>query len=221
MVASHLQVLDGHTDNATAIYTRNNLLNHVIVRCHGAYPLTRSSRAKAWFCIQCFAITTVLQAITNVHVSFLCLPGQTSGTTAIFVIIDGWAITITSVGDSLCIFDAQGGDVSLLTMDHKLEENVEEWVLITFWFVLLYYFAKQALEYHLRCKRQELCLSIKIEKNKIHNTIQCKLIEGNVFEHWIGPHWFFSELYLLQICICCGFTTWRWASLYLSLYCGD
>jgi len=96
-----------------------------------------------------------------------------------------------------------------------------EWVLITFWFVLLYYFAKQALEYHLRCKRQELCLSIKIEKNKIHNTIQCKLIEGNVFEHWIGPHWFFSELYLLQICICCGFTTWRWASLYLSLYCGD
>ena len=92
-------------------------------------------------CIECFAITTVLQAITNVHVSFLCLPGQTSGTTTIFVIIDGWAITITSVGDSLCIFDAQGGDVSLLTMDHKLEENVEEWVLITFWFVL-YYFAK-------------------------------------------------------------------------------
>ena len=57
---------------------------------------------------------------------FLCLPGQTSGTTATFVIIDGWAITVTSVGDSLCIFDAQGGDVSLLTMDHKLEENVEE-----------------------------------------------------------------------------------------------
>ena len=42
------------------------------------------------------------------------------------MIIDGWAITITSVGDSHCIFDAQGGDVSLLTMDHRLEENVEE-----------------------------------------------------------------------------------------------
>jgi hypothetical protein len=70
-----------------------------------------------------------------------------------------------------------------VSMGNILEENVEEWVLITFWFVLLYYFAKQAPEYYLWCKRQELCLSIKIEKNRIQNTIQCKLIEGNVSEH--------------------------------------
>jgi hypothetical protein len=57
---------------------------------------------------------------------FGCLPGQTSGTTATFVIIDGWTITVASVGDSRCILDAQGGTVSLLTVDHRLEENVEE-----------------------------------------------------------------------------------------------
>ncbi|XP_020594257.1 probable protein phosphatase 2C 3, partial [Phalaenopsis equestris] len=50
---------------------------------------------------------------------------QTSGTTATFVIIDGWTITVASVGDSRCILDAQG-DVSLLTVDHRLEENAEE-----------------------------------------------------------------------------------------------
>jgi serine/threonine protein phosphatase PrpC len=42
------------------------------------------------------------------------------------VIIDGWTITVASVGDSRCILDAQGGAVSLLTVDHRLEENIEE-----------------------------------------------------------------------------------------------
>ncbi|RWW15141.1 hypothetical protein GW17_00021037 [Ensete ventricosum] len=57
------------------------------------------------------------------------LSGQTSGTTVTFVIIDGWTITVASVGDSRCILDAQGGGViSALTVDHRLEENVEEWV---------------------------------------------------------------------------------------------
>ena len=52
--------------------------------------------------------------------------GETSGTTVTFVIIDGWTITVGSVGDSRCILDTQGGVVSLLTVDHRLEENVEE-----------------------------------------------------------------------------------------------
>ncbi|KAI5398610.1 hypothetical protein KIW84_064106 [Lathyrus oleraceus] len=52
--------------------------------------------------------------------------GETSGTTATFVIIDGWTVTVACVGDSRCILDTQGGIVSLLTVDHRLEENVEE-----------------------------------------------------------------------------------------------
>lgn len=43
-----------------------------------------------------------------------------------FVVIDGWTITVASVGDSRCILDTQGGVVSLLTVDHRLEENEEE-----------------------------------------------------------------------------------------------
>lgn len=43
-----------------------------------------------------------------------------------FVVIDGWTVTVASVGDSRCILDTQGGVVSLLTVDHRLEENEEE-----------------------------------------------------------------------------------------------
>lgn len=59
---------------------------------------------------------------------FLCLilTGETSGTTVTFVVIDGWTVTVASVGDSRCILDTQGGVVSLLTVDHRLEENAEE-----------------------------------------------------------------------------------------------
>ena len=52
--------------------------------------------------------------------------GQTSGTTATFVIVDGWTVTVASVGDSRCVLDTQGGAVTALTVDHRLEENVEE-----------------------------------------------------------------------------------------------
>lgn len=45
-----------------------------------------------------------------------------------FVIIDRWTVTVASVGDSRCILDAQGGAVSDLTVDHRLEDNVEECV---------------------------------------------------------------------------------------------
>ncbi|KAG6523836.1 hypothetical protein ZIOFF_013723 [Zingiber officinale] len=91
-------VFDGHNGNAAAIYTRDNLLNHVM----GAIPsgLSREEWVQA-------------------------LPRQTSGTTVTFVIINGWTITVASVGDSRCILDARGL-VSALTVDHRLEENVEE-----------------------------------------------------------------------------------------------
>lgn len=54
------------------------------------------------------------------------MTGETSGTTVTFVVIDGWTVTVASVGDSRCILDTQGGVVSLLTVDHRLEENAEE-----------------------------------------------------------------------------------------------
>ncbi|XP_074564002.1 LOW QUALITY PROTEIN: putative protein phosphatase 2C 15 [Curcuma longa] len=109
-------VFDGHNGNAAAIYTRDNLLNHVM--CAIPSGLSREE----W-----------LQALPRALVAGFVKAdkefqrkGQTSGTTVTFVIIDGWTITVASVGDSRCILDAPGGVVSTLTVDHRLEENVEE-----------------------------------------------------------------------------------------------
>uniref|UniRef100_A0A804M2J3 protein-serine/threonine phosphatase n=3 Tax=Zea mays TaxID=4577 RepID=A0A804M2J3_MAIZE len=52
--------------------------------------------------------------------------GEVSGTTATLVVIDGFTVTVASVGDSRCILDTQGGELQLLTVDHHLEENAEE-----------------------------------------------------------------------------------------------
>lgn len=109
-------IFDGHNGNAAAIYTKENLLNHVL----GAIP--RRLGRDEW-----------LQALPRALVAGFVKTdkefqsrGETSGTTATFVIVDRWTVTVASVGDSRCILDAQGGAVSTLTVDHRLEENVEE-----------------------------------------------------------------------------------------------
>ncbi|XP_015877834.1 probable protein phosphatase 2C 15 [Ziziphus jujuba] len=113
---SAFAIFDGHNGNAAAIFTRENLLSHVL----GAIP--RGLGREEW-----------LQALPRALVAGFVKTdkefqsrGETSGTTATFVIVDGWTVTVASVGDSRCILDTQGGAVSTLTVDHRLEENVEE-----------------------------------------------------------------------------------------------
>ncbi|XP_042456552.1 probable protein phosphatase 2C 15 isoform X1 [Zingiber officinale] len=108
-------VFDGHNGNAAAIYTRDNLLNHVM----GAIPsgLSREEWVQA-------LPRALVAGFVKTDKEFQ-RKGQTSGTTVTFVIINGWTITVASVGDSRCILDARGV-VSALTVDHRLEENVEE-----------------------------------------------------------------------------------------------
>ncbi|XP_061368193.1 probable protein phosphatase 2C 15 [Gastrolobium bilobum] len=109
-------IFDGHNGNAAAIYSREHLLNHVL----GALP--RGIGREEW-----------LQALPRALVAGFVKTdkefqrrGETSGTTATFVIVDRWTVTVASVGDSRCILDAQGGAVTNLTVDHRLEENIEE-----------------------------------------------------------------------------------------------
>ncbi|XP_068641592.1 probable protein phosphatase 2C 15 [Aristolochia californica] len=109
-------IFDGHNGNAAAVFTKENLLTHVL----SAIP--RGLGRDEW-----------LQALPRALVAGFVKTdkefqsrGETSGTTVTFVIIDGWTVTVASVGDSRCILDAQGGVISLLTVDHRLEENAEE-----------------------------------------------------------------------------------------------
>ncbi|KAI3811944.1 hypothetical protein L1987_16642 [Smallanthus sonchifolius] len=109
-------IFDGHNGNAAALYSRDNLLNDIL----SAIP--RGLGREEW-----------LQALPRALVAGFVKTdkefqskGQTSGTTATFVIVDRWTVTVASVGDSRCILDTQGGAVSVLTVDHRLEDNQEE-----------------------------------------------------------------------------------------------
>ncbi|KAK4263835.1 hypothetical protein QN277_029200 [Acacia crassicarpa] len=109
-------IFDGHNGNAAAIFSRENLLNHIL----GALP--RGLGRDEW-----------LQALPRALVAGFVKTdkefqrrGETSGTTATVVIVDRWTVTVASVGDSRCILDTQGGPITNLTVDHRLEENIEE-----------------------------------------------------------------------------------------------
>ncbi|CAM8936792.1 unnamed protein product [Rhodiola kirilowii] len=109
-------IFDGHNGISAAIYAKENLLNNIV----GAIPhgITRDE----W--LQTLP-RALVAGFVKTDIEFQ-QKGETSGTTVTFVVIDGWTITVASVGDSRCILDTQGGVVSLLTVDHRLEENVEE-----------------------------------------------------------------------------------------------
>ncbi|KAL7604144.1 probable protein phosphatase 2C 15 [Lactuca sativa] len=109
-------IFDGHNGDAAAIYSKDHLFSHVL----DAIP--RGLGRHEW-----------LQALPRALVAGFVKTdkqfqskGLTSGTTATFVIIDEWTVTVASVGDSRCILDTPDGAVSVLTVDHRLEENTEE-----------------------------------------------------------------------------------------------
>ncbi|THU69007.1 hypothetical protein C4D60_Mb08t09810 [Musa balbisiana] len=97
-------IFDGHNGVSAAVFAKEHLLEHVM----SAIP--QGIGREEW-----------LEALPRALVA-----GETSGTTATLVVVDGWTVTVASVGDSRCILDSQDGVVSLLTVDHRLEENVEE-----------------------------------------------------------------------------------------------
>ncbi|KAG6487986.1 hypothetical protein ZIOFF_056744 [Zingiber officinale] len=104
LTAASWQIFDGHNGASAAVFAKEHLLDHVMS------VIPQGISREEW-----------LEALPRALVA-----GETSGTTATLVVIDGWTVTVASVGDSRCILDSQDGVVSLLTVDHRLEENVEE-----------------------------------------------------------------------------------------------
>ncbi|OAY66005.1 putative protein phosphatase 2C 12 [Ananas comosus] len=105
-------LFDGHNGTGAALYAKDNLLNNIV----SAIPsdLNRDE----WLA----ALPRALVAgFVKTDKDF-----QTKGTTVTFVIIDGWVVTVASVGDSRCILESAEGSVYYLSADHRLEANEEE-----------------------------------------------------------------------------------------------
>lgn len=109
-------IFDGHNGISAAIFAKENLLTNVL----SAIP--QGVSREEW--LQTLP-RALVAGFVKTDIEFQ-QKGETSGTTVTFVVIDGWTVTVASVGDSRCILDTQGGIVSLLTVDHRLEENAEE-----------------------------------------------------------------------------------------------
>eukprot|EP00250_Pteridium_aquilinum_P015438 c22577_g1_i3 orf=848-2128(+) len=109
-------VFDGHNGASAAIYSKENLMRNVL----SALPATASR--EEWLA----ALPRAMVAgFMKTDIDFQ-ERGETSGTTATFVLVDKWTVTVASVGDSRCTLDGSGGGVCALSVDHRFEENAEE-----------------------------------------------------------------------------------------------
>lgn len=72
----------------------------------------------------------ILKPWDNDALLFVVISAQTSGTTVTFMIIEGWVLTVASVGDSRCTLESSEGGIYYLSADHRLESNEEEYVVL-------------------------------------------------------------------------------------------
>ncbi|KAK8969705.1 putative protein phosphatase 2C 12 [Platanthera guangdongensis] len=146
-----LQLFDGHNGSAAAIYTKENLLNNIL--CAIPSDLTRDEWLSA-------LPRALVAGFVKTDKDFQ-VKGEPSGTTVTFVIIDGWVVTVASVGDSSCILESAEGSLYLLSADHRLDGNKEEVERITAsgGEVARLYLACGAEVGPLRCWPGGLCLS--------------------------------------------------------------
>ncbi|KAF1886521.1 hypothetical protein Lal_00045754 [Lupinus albus] len=113
-------LFDGHNGSAAAIYTKENLLDNVL----SAIPpdLNRDEWVAA-------LPRALVAGFVKTDKDFQ-QKAQKSGTTVTFVIVDGWVVTVASVGDSRCVLESSEGGIYYLSADHRLETNEEERVRI-------------------------------------------------------------------------------------------
>ncbi|KAJ4745232.1 Phosphatase 2C family protein [Rhynchospora pubera] len=114
-------LFDGHNGTEAAIYAKENLLNNVL----GAMPsdLSRDD----WLA----ALPRALVAAFVKTDKDFQNQAHSSGTTVTMVIIDGWVVTVASVGDSRCILESAEGSIYHLSADHRLDADEKEVERIT------------------------------------------------------------------------------------------
>ncbi|MCE2055730.1 hypothetical protein HAX54_043309 [Datura stramonium] len=120
-IIGYEKLFDGHNGSAAAIYSKQNLLQNVL----SAIP-TDLNRDE-WVA----ALPRALVAGFVKTDKEFQEKAQKSGTTVTFVIIEGWVVTVASVGDSRCILESTEGGIYYLSADHRLECNEEERERIT------------------------------------------------------------------------------------------
>ncbi|XXG70828.1 hypothetical protein AAC387_Pa07g0223 [Persea americana] len=109
-------LFDGHNGSAAAIYSKESLLNNVL----GAIP-SNFSRDEWLAALPRALVAGFIKTDKDFQEK-----AQHSGTTVTFVIIDGWVVTVASVGDSRCILESAEGAIYSLSADHRLDTNEEE-----------------------------------------------------------------------------------------------
>ncbi|KAJ4753645.1 Protein phosphatase 2C-like [Rhynchospora pubera] len=109
-------VFDGHNGVSAAVYSKEHLLDHVM----SAVP--EGISREEW--LQTLP-RALVAGFVKCDIDFQ-RRGEVSGTTATLVVIDGLTVTVASVGDSRCILVTPGGELSLLTVDHRLDDNEDE-----------------------------------------------------------------------------------------------
>jgi serine/threonine protein phosphatase PrpC len=113
---SAFAIFDGHNGSGAAMYAKENLLNNVC----GAIPpqLNRDEWVSA-------LPRALVAGFVKTDKDFQ-ERAQTSGTTVTFAIVEGWVVTVASVGDSRCVLESSDGEIHYLSADHRLECNEEE-----------------------------------------------------------------------------------------------
>ncbi|PRQ27654.1 putative protein-serine/threonine phosphatase [Rosa chinensis] len=114
-------LFDGHNGSAAALYSKEALLNNILA----AIP-TDLNRDEWIAALPRSLVAGFVKTDKDFQER-----AQTSGTTVTFVIIEGWVISVASVGDSRCIVEPAEGGVYYLSADHRLECSEDERMRIT------------------------------------------------------------------------------------------
>ncbi|KAL6207807.1 hypothetical protein ACLB2K_018760 [Fragaria x ananassa] len=114
-------LFDGHNGSAAAIYSKENLLSNILA------AIPSDLNRDEWIAA---LPRSLVAGFVKTDKEFQ-VKAQTSGTTVTFVIIEGWVISVASVGDSRCIVEPAEGGVYYLSADHRLECSEDERLRIT------------------------------------------------------------------------------------------